>query len=554
MSDAPRRIDPRGRLLVLALAALVAIPLLPALASAAVSQFQPLTAYSSVPEPDAIAIGDVTGDGRADAVVTTGYSNNPSVDFKVAVLAQTAGGTLAAPVFYDTAGTYPNRPNSVAIGDVNGDGLPDVIVGISSVGVQVFPGLAGGGIGAPSLTSTPDGRLVRLGQLDGDGRLDVAAIGWGTNTVTVLSDTGSGLAVRATYSAQHAGWDDLDVGDVTGDGLADIVVMSGQTYAVPNLEVLPQLAGGGFGVARPSSVGTNINTQGIGVGDVTGDGIADVVASYGGNSPSGRVAVFAGGPSGLGAPAARTSYDIPGPIEVADLDGDGARDVIVAHSGWNAVGQYAGIPGGGIVDEVLTSLPYSSSYGPQGLAVGDLTGDGRPDIALADANHGLVVLANAGPIPSPSATPFPTPTVVPTPTPTPPPTPTAVPTPTPTPVPTPTPTPVPTFTPPPPTPTPQPTPITAPSAPRSLAATVSPRGGVTLTWSAPLSNGGAPITQYRIYRGSVSGGEILVAQLFGPGLSYTDSSTVKKTTYFYRVTAFNGVEGPFSNEVSITSK
>src|SRR5436305_14847081 len=196
MTVTPHRLDSRSRrLAVLALAALRAIPLLPALASAAVSAFQPYTAYPAVPQPDAVAIGDVTGDGRPDAVVTTGYSGNAAVDFKLAVLAQTAGGTLAAPVFRDTAGTYPNRPSSVAIGDVTGDGIVDVVVGIDHVGVQVFPGLAGGGLGSPSLTSTPDGRLVRLGQLDGDGRLDVAAAGWGTDTVTVLSDPGSGLGV-----------------------------------------------------------------------------------------------------------------------------------------------------------------------------------------------------------------------------------------------------------------------------------------------------------------------------------------------------------------------
>ena len=550
MTVTPRRLDPRGRALLLVLVALLAIPLLPALASAAVSTFQPYTAYAAVPEPDAVAIGDVTGDGRPDAVVTTGYTGNAAVDFKVAVLAGTAGGTLAAPVFYDTAGTYPNRPNSVAIGDVNGDGLPDVVVGISGVGVQVFPGLAGGGIGSPSLTSTPDGRLVRLGQLDGDGRLDVVAAGWGTDTVTVLSDTGSGLTVRATYPAQHAGWDDLEVGDVTGDGLADIVVMSGQGL-VPNLELLPQLSGGGFGAAQPSSVGGNLTTQGIGLGDVTGDGIGDVIVAYGGNRPNARIAVFPGGAAGLGGPTTMTSYDIPEPVEVGDLDGDGRGDVVVAHGGWNAVGEYAGITGGGLLPEVLSSVPYASHYGPQGLAIGDLTGDGRPDIAVADYNNGLIVLANAGPLPSPSASPTsaptPTPTAVPTPTPT------AVPTPTPTPVPTPTPKPTPTPTPVP-TPTPMPT-LSPPSAPQSLAATIPPKGGVALSWKAPASSGTSAITGYRIYRGTTSGGETFLVMTNGSTLAYTDASVGRKTRYVYRITAVNGVgESAFSNEVSITSK
>src|SRR5437763_8206848 len=161
MTVTPRHVAPRSRrLALLAVVALLAMSLVPAVASAAVSAFQPFVAYGSVPQPDAVAIGDVTGDGRADAVVTTGFSNDPAVDFKVAVLAQTPAGTLSAPLFRDTAGSYQHRPSSVAIGDVTGDGIADVVVGIDGIGVQVFPGLAGGGLGSPSLTPTTDGRLV----------------------------------------------------------------------------------------------------------------------------------------------------------------------------------------------------------------------------------------------------------------------------------------------------------------------------------------------------------------------------------------------------------
>src|SRR5262245_33792393 len=106
----PRRLDQRGRRLVaLVLAGLLAIPLRPAVASASPSTFLPYVAYPSVPQPEAVAIGDVTGDGLDDAVVTTGYDNDPAHDFKLAVLAQQPDGTLAAPVFFDTAGSYPSR-------------------------------------------------------------------------------------------------------------------------------------------------------------------------------------------------------------------------------------------------------------------------------------------------------------------------------------------------------------------------------------------------------------------------------------------------------------
>jgi|GEM_PF-826575 len=88
-----------------------------------------------------------------------------------------------------------------------------------------------------------------------------------------------------------------------------------------------------------------------------------------------------------------------------------------------------------------------------------------------------------------------------------------------------------------------------PSLPGAPAPTaVSDANGVTLTWDAP-DNGDSPITQYRIYRGTVSGGETFLATAGTKG-TYVDTNVDPGTQYFYRVTAVNGVgEGPFCGEV-----
>jgi len=80
---------------------------------------------------------------------------------------------------------------------------------------------------------------------------------------------------------------------------------------------------------------------------------------------------------------------------VADLDMDGNSDVILLHGGWNAAGVYRQTSPGTLLAEQLLTLPYASSYNRQGLAVGDINGDGRPDVVVADYNNGLVVLYNA---------------------------------------------------------------------------------------------------------------------------------------------------------------
>src|SRR5205823_6517541 len=94
-------------------------------------------------------------------------------------------------------------------------------------------------------------------------------------------------------------------------------------------------------------------------------------------------------------------------------------------------------------------------------------------------------------------------------------------------------------------------PATPPGAPQGLVATAGD-ATVTLTWSAPSSNGGSPITNYRIYRGTASGGETLKATI-GNVLTYTDTTVTNGVTYYYQVSAMNGAgEGPRSNEASAT--
>ncbi len=92
---------------------------------------------------------------------------------------------------------------------------------------------------------------------------------------------------------------------------------------------------------------------------------------------------------------------------------------------------------------------------------------------------------------------------------------------------------------------------TVPSAPQSLTAIAS-NAQVVLSWNAPSDNGGSPITNYRVYRGTTPGGETLLITL-GDLLTYTDTGLTNGQTYYYTGSALNSVgEGPRSNEASAT--
>jgi outer membrane protein assembly factor BamB len=95
------------------------------------------------------------------------------------------------------------------------------------------------------------------------------------------------------------------------------------------------------------------------------------------------------------------------------------------------------------------------------------------------------------------------------------------------------------------------TPVTVPGAPTQLNATTNHAGGVSLNWRAPSSNGGSPVTGYRLYRGTSAGGEtaLTTVSCTTSTCSFTDTSTKKNTTYVYQVAAANAAgTGPRSNE------
>ena len=355
--------------------------------SAAQLLFQP---YINFPVGDgqAVGIGDFNSDGLNDVAMTTST--------QLLIFLQNDSGGLAGPAIY-SAGT---GLRSLAVGDLNNDGRDDIVFANSnsntiSVFLQLSNGTLASRVTFPT-SNTPD--AVAVGDVNYDGLDDIAVSHWNAGNIGILTQTSAGtLNAMVTYVSPQAGYDDIDIADINNDGRNDVIKMNGQGYANPQLSVYLQNVNGTLDNPAPYSLGCNCLGHGIGTGDVTGDGLMDVVLSYGGNRPSSMVAVFAQAQDGSLQPAVSyAAYDIPEPVEVADVNSDGLADVLTLHGGWNRVGVFLQ-QNGTLSPYSLHPIPYASHYQPQGFEIGDVNNDALPDLVIADYNNGLVVLHHTSP-------------------------------------------------------------------------------------------------------------------------------------------------------------
>ena len=343
------------------------------------------------------AVADFTGDGRPDVVLHDPFNRR-------LVFLQNQGGTLAVVEQPALAGLAAGRTKSVAVADLNGDGKPDLVVGIDEFGkparVAVCLQSAAGGYlppveyavqAGPGGVASPFPTLVRVADVTGDGKADVV-VGNASAAAVLTGDGAGGLTARPAFrldgfsGSADAGF---DLADLNGDGRADLVWQQGTTLMVSGGQ-----ADGSF-TAAARLVATNSADGQILLTDVTGDGATDLVVPARGVN---GVRVYRG--TGAGAVAGPQQYDTGGDagrVAVADVNRDGFADLIVSDTNpavlTNNVRVFTRRPDGTYgTPALLTGAP-----GLPVAAVADLTGDGVLDLVGGEtgvgANRRLVVLA-----------------------------------------------------------------------------------------------------------------------------------------------------------------
>ena len=340
--------------------------------------FGPWTDFASAPRPRSVAIGDFNGDGRPDLAVAD------SADNRVSVLLGNGNGTFGVKTDYNTG----SHPASVTVGDFNDDGHRDLAVAnLGSNKVSVLLGNGNGTFGSKTDFGTGTQPIsVATGDFNTDGVLDLAVANQGATTVSVLLGTGNGTFGTKSDFTTGSGPVSVAIGDLNGDLKLDLAVASQSSNTVS------VLLGDGLGsFTLASSPVTGSTPSCVAIRDLNGNSVPDLVATnYGSNTAS---VLLGNGDGTFGAKSDFGTGSSPFSVAIADFDGDGKSDLSVANAGSNTVSILIGNGAGSFG----TKTDFATGTTPEFVAAGDLNGDRRRDLAVACAGSNRVsILLNQG--------------------------------------------------------------------------------------------------------------------------------------------------------------
>ena len=335
--------------------------------------------------PGWVVIADLNSDAKMDILVANAGGRSVTVllgdgkgNFK-----QAAGSPFAA----------GDEPADIAVGEINNDGKVDLV--IANHGTKYVTVLLGDGRGGFSVApnspftvkSDPHPHGVALADFNGDRKLDIVVDDWQNNNVTVLFSDGKDgfVSPGVSFAVGKMPYHKVRAADVNGDGKPDIITTNMEGN---NATVLLGDGHGGFKQSAGSPFATGDSPFHVAVGDLNRDGKPDLaIAKYSGHAsdPSADgVAVLVGDGRGGFQPMSGSPFPTTGRasgcVAIGDINGDGLPDVAVANGASDNVTVLLGSNKG----TLTPGATFSVGRSPYALAVGDLNGDGKADIVTAN--------------------------------------------------------------------------------------------------------------------------------------------------------------------------
>ncbi len=347
-----------------------------------------------------VAFGDIDGDGKPDAVAANYSSGNISIHRNISSAGAINTGSFAPRVSFVTGST----PVHVRLSDVDGDGRLDVLVinqGASSLSIlrnTATPGVLDTNSLAPKsdITTAGDPRWVAVGDLNGDGKPDLAVASHSPGVISLFENSsvpgGLSFSLRTDLTASEPSVS-IEAGDMDDDGRLDLVVGdldSGTVSVWRNVHPGGALAAASFAprVAFTAGGGPTVT-----LADLDGDGRTDILSP---NQFADSLSVLrnTSTPGAISPASFAPKVDFPTgsypySAATADFDDDGRPDVFVANAGSHTVSVYRNLANAGAFTNasLATRLDFPTGTGPRVTALVDVDGDGLLDIATPNLSQ-----------------------------------------------------------------------------------------------------------------------------------------------------------------------